>query len=118
MQACAPPRPGTSLMTSKPGTADAALSGVAEFERSLGELENIVARLEQGELSLEESLQQFERGVGLTRICQNALQQAEQKIEVLMRQSEVLRQGNGTAAGTDAEFVAVPFQPGHDTAES
>jgi exodeoxyribonuclease VII small subunit len=61
----------------KPATPD--------FETSLAELESIVQRLEQGELSLEESLQQFERGVVLTRTCQKALRQAEQKIKVLAR---------------------------------
>ncbi len=61
----------------KPATPD--------FEAALAELEEIVHRLEQGELSLEESLRQFERGVQLTRSCQKALRQAEQKIRVLAR---------------------------------
>ena len=56
-----------------------------DFEASLAELEAIVARLEQGELPLEESLRQFERGVALTRVCQKALAQAEQKIRVLAK---------------------------------
>ena len=54
-----------------------------DFEAALAELEAIVQRLEQGELSLEESLRQFERGVVLTRNCQKALQQAEEKVRVL-----------------------------------
>ena len=56
-----------------------------DFEAALAELESIVQKLEQGELSLEESLKQFERGVVLTRSCQKALRQAEQKIRVLAR---------------------------------
>ena len=56
-----------------------------DFEAALAELETIVQRLEQGELSLEESLRQFERGVVLTRSCQKALRQAEQKIRVLAK---------------------------------
>ena len=56
-----------------------------DFEAALAELEAIVARLEQGELPLEESLRQFERGVVLTRLCQKALSQAEQKIRVLAK---------------------------------
>jgi exodeoxyribonuclease VII small subunit len=60
-------------------------SGAPDFEQSLAELENIVARLESGELSLDESLKQFERGVQLTRRCQTALKQAEQKVEILLR---------------------------------
>ena len=59
-----------------------------DFEAALAELETIVQRLEQGELSLEESLRQFERGVVLTRSCQKALRQAEQKIQVLAKSGD------------------------------
>ena len=54
-----------------------------QFEKSLTELETIVAQLEKGELSLEDSLKQFEKGVTLARKCQETLNQAEQKIEQL-----------------------------------
>jgi exodeoxyribonuclease VII small subunit len=54
------------------------------FEDALAELEQLVNRLERGEISLEESLQSFERGVNLTRICQKALQEAEQKVQILI----------------------------------
>ncbi|MBI2785837.1 MAG: exodeoxyribonuclease VII small subunit [Legionella longbeachae] len=53
------------------------------FEQSITELEEIVRQLEKGELSLEDSLKQFEKGIGLARHCQNVLQKAEQKIETL-----------------------------------
>ncbi len=53
------------------------------FEQSVTELEEIVKHLEKGELSLEESLKQFEKGIGLARKCQDVLNQAEQKIEML-----------------------------------
>lgn len=53
------------------------------FEAALVELESLVGQLEQGELSLEESLQRFERGVALVRICQTHLYLAEQKVEQL-----------------------------------
>ena len=56
-----------------------------DFEQGMTELESIVARLEQGDLPLEESLRQFERGVGLTRACQNALRTAEQRVEILVQ---------------------------------
>ena len=59
-----------------------------DFEAALAELEAIVQRLEQGDISLEESLRQFERGVVLTRSCQKALRQAEQKIRVLAKSSD------------------------------
>lgn len=55
-----------------------------DFERSLRELEAIVEKLETGNLSLEESLKCFEQGVGLTRLCQKALREAEQKVRILM----------------------------------
>ena len=55
-----------------------------DFEKSLVELEALVAKLEQGEVPLEEALQTFERGVALTRQCQTALRTAQQKVEVLL----------------------------------
>ncbi len=55
-----------------------------DFEASLKELETLVETLEQGDLSLEQSLQHFERGVTLTRSCQQALSDAQQKVDVLM----------------------------------
>ena len=55
----------------------------ASFEDSLSELEALVESMENGELSLEESLGAFERGIALTRNCQQALQAAEQKVEIL-----------------------------------
>jgi len=54
------------------------------FENDLAELEQLVIRLERGEISLEESLQAFERGVNLTRTCQKALQEADQKVQILI----------------------------------
>jgi exodeoxyribonuclease VII small subunit len=59
----------------------------ALFEDSLTELEQLVSQLEQGDISLEESLKSFERGVTLTRICQKALQEAEQKVQVLIEKN-------------------------------
>lgn len=58
------------------------------FEASLGELEKIVSQLEEGDLSLEESLKLFEQGVKLSRDCQQRLAQAERRIEVLLRDAE------------------------------
>ncbi|WP_457668612.1 exodeoxyribonuclease VII small subunit [Thiolapillus sp.] len=53
------------------------------FEEALSELEDLVDRLEQGDISLEESLKSFERGIALTRNCQQALVKAEQKVSIL-----------------------------------
>ena len=58
------------------------------FEAALGELEMIVNQLEEGDLSLEESLKLFEEGVKLSRECQQRLAQAERRIEVLLRDAE------------------------------
>jgi len=58
-----------------------------DFEAALQELETLVEKMEQGELSLEDSLQHFERGVTLSRTCQQALKAAEQKVEVLMQKN-------------------------------
>ncbi len=55
-----------------------------DFETALAELEALVEKMEQGDLSLDESLKQFERGVQLTRCCQQALKEAEQKVQILL----------------------------------
>ncbi len=61
---------------------------VFEFEAALAELEKVVERMEQGDVPLEESLQQFEQGINLTRSCQQALKAAEQKVQILLEKSE------------------------------
>ena len=69
-----------------------------EFETALTQLEQLVQRMESGELSLQDSLQAFEQGVQLTRQCQQALSSAEQRVQILMKQ-------NG-------QSVPYPFQEG------
>jgi len=54
------------------------------LEKAMGDLEQIVEQLEGGDLSLEKSLAQFEKGVKLSRECQAALTEAEQKVQILM----------------------------------
>ena len=113
----APPRKGPAvsipptsprIVTSKTSHTTAADDRVAEpatdFERSLAELEAIVDKLEDGELSLDDSLRQFERGVQLTRVCQGALKQAEQKVEILLRRS-----------GAEDDFATAPFATDDDS---
>lgn len=58
-------------------------SAVADFEQSLDALEQLVQRMEHGEMTLEESLAAYERGVGLYRRCQGALEQAELRVRLL-----------------------------------
>jgi len=69
------------------------------FEKSLDELEQIVAKLEAGDLPLEDSLKLFEEGVKLSRHCRERLTNAERRIEVLMKDGDGLR--------------AVEFDPGY-----
>jgi exodeoxyribonuclease VII small subunit len=73
-------------------------SRIADFEKSLDELEQLVSRMEQGDLSLDDSLKSFERGIALYRDCQNALEQAELRVKQLLDPS--------------APESAVPFDPG------
>ena len=56
------------------------------FESALKNLEQLVSSMENGELSLEDSLKAFEKGIKLTRECQTALKEAEQKIQILINE--------------------------------
>ncbi len=67
------------------------------FEAALDELEKVVQKLEGGELTLEQTLQLFERGIELRDRCQKDLKDAETRIEILMRRGDEIR--------------AEPFQP-------
>jgi len=58
-----------------------------QFEKSLKELEQLVEKMEQGDIGLEESLKHFEKGVQLTKACQKALQEAEQKVNILLEKN-------------------------------
>ena len=71
-----------------------------EFEAALEELEGLVERMEEGELSLEDSLKTYERGIELSRACQKSLDAAEQRIRILSEK--------------DAEAEARPFEPDDD----
>jgi exodeoxyribonuclease VII small subunit len=59
-----------------------------DYEASITELESLVERLEQGDINLEESLKLYEAGVLITRDCQEALSQAEQKVQMLLQRSD------------------------------
>jgi exodeoxyribonuclease VII small subunit len=65
-------------------TKPARTDKLPDFEQSLAELEALVAKLEQGDVPLEDALKTFERGVALTRQCQTALRTAQQKVEILL----------------------------------
>ncbi len=55
-----------------------------DFEKALAELEQLVNEMEHGQLSLDESLAKFEKGVALTKACQSALKEAEQRVNILL----------------------------------
>lgn len=63
-------------------------SAQPDLESALAELEALVKTMESGELSLDEAMKNFERGVELTRFCQAALKDAEQKVDILMQNSD------------------------------
>lgn len=65
---------------------------VPNFESSLQKLETIVNKMEAGELSLEEALSHFEQGVGLAKECQQALRQAEQRVQQLINEHDTPEQ--------------------------
>lgn len=67
--------------------APLSFAAVPSFEVALEQLQATVKKLESGELSLEEALKSFEEGVRLTRVCQEQLATAEQRVELLMQAS-------------------------------
>lgn len=72
-----------------------------KFEEAIADLQQVVEQLESGDLSLEDSLAAFEKGVGLVRYCNKKLSEIEQKVELLVKDKEGLLQlkafGNGPA---------------------
>ena len=78
------------------------------FEATLNELENLVEQLERGDLSLEDSLKQFEHGVRLVQSCQQSLHAAEQKVQVLTR---------GSTSDSLEDFATEPNADHDDTDE-
>ncbi len=62
-------------------------TNVINFEKTFAELEELVKKMEGGDLSLEESLKYFERGILLTKNCQQALNKAEQKVRILLEKN-------------------------------
>jgi exodeoxyribonuclease VII small subunit len=67
-----------------------------KFEEALGRLEDIVKKMEAGDMTLEESLKAFEEGIKLARLCSRKLDEAERRVEVLIKQED--------------ELVVKPFQ--------
>ena len=70
-----------------------------DFERSLARLEEIVRKLENANLALDDAMKLFEEGVELSRVCQKQLEEAEGRVEILLKKA-------------DGKLVAEPFQSG------
>lgn len=76
-----------------------------DFEQALKRLEEIVAELEKGELALERALELFEEGIGISRLCGEKLEEAERKVEMLVKDSrgilkeEPIEQSGGPTGG-------------------
>ncbi|HEX8476201.1 MAG TPA: exodeoxyribonuclease VII small subunit [Pyrinomonadaceae bacterium] len=83
------------------------------FEKSLAALERVVRELERGELPLEKSLALFEQGVRLSRECQERLNEAERRIEVLLRDGE----GRTSLGAFETDDVRRIVAPTDDDAE-
>jgi exodeoxyribonuclease VII small subunit len=62
-------------------------ANLPDFEQALAELEALVARLERGDMPLDDALKTFERGVELTRQCQGSLKAAQQRVDILLKRS-------------------------------
>lgn len=69
-------------------TSKRSKTGKSDFETTLKELEAVVERLEDGELPLEQAVKEWERGMKLRETCQKILQQAEQKVDVLVKKGD------------------------------
>jgi exodeoxyribonuclease VII small subunit len=59
-----------------------------DLENSIAEINTLIEQMDQGELSLEQSLEKFERGITLIKHCQKVLQDAEQKVQILIQNNE------------------------------
>ena len=75
----------------KKNADDSSNESNVDFEGALKELENLVSKMEDGELSLDDSLKAFERGIELTRSCQSSLEKAELRIQMLT-ENDVLKE--------------------------
>jgi exodeoxyribonuclease VII small subunit len=85
-------------MTTSPANRKVEAPRKAEFEKSLARLEEVVRRLEQANLTLDEAMKLFEEGVQLSRECQKQLEEAEGRVEILLKKA-------------DGKIAAVPFDP-------
>jgi exodeoxyribonuclease VII small subunit len=77
---------------------------IKDFESAIGELEGIVRKMEDGDLTLEKSMELYERGLQLSRFCHTALESAERRIELLNDRGEVRPAPAALGLATDDEI--------------
>ena len=94
-------QPMTDHRGSASTDAPVSIEAPVSFEKAFEQLQSVVKKLESGELSLEQSLKQFEEGVRLSRVCQEFLGVAEQRVELLIK--------DGSAAGNPGQYTTQPF---------
>ena len=93
-------------------TTESEATSSSSFEDSLAELERLVQQMESGDLSLEQSLEAFERGIKLTRECQRSLSNAEQRVQTLIEQNgEVSLTDFQPSDAADAPDKEDPLEP-------
>jgi exodeoxyribonuclease VII small subunit len=95
-------QPGNEVRLSSTPNKAAEPQRKGEFEKSLVRLEEVVKRLEGTELSLDEAMKLFEEGVKLSRECQKQLEEAEGKVEILLKKA-------------DGKIAAQPFEPDNES---
>jgi exodeoxyribonuclease VII small subunit len=88
-------------MQARQGTAIKKMPEAPDFETALKRLEEIVKKLENGELSLDSALELFEEGIKLSRFCHSKLEQAERRVEILLKNNS-------------GQPQAIPFETEHE----
>ena len=84
---------------------------IKDFEGAIAELEGIVKQLEEGDLSLEQSLQLYERGIQLSRFCHARLEEAEQRIDILNDRGELRPAPEGLVGNDDDDRAPQTLAP-------
>jgi exodeoxyribonuclease VII small subunit len=90
---------------------DADPSRELDFERAVERVEEIIEKIESGQIGLEQSIAEYERGVALIRRCRQALERAEQRVEELTAQMEAQAKGGGAGPAAPPRRTPTPEAP-------
>lgn len=88
------------LKTSSSHQPPASPGNAPDFEQAIAQLEEIIERIESGQVGLEKSISEYERGVGLIRRCREVLERAEQRVEELSAQMQADRAAGAAGGGS------------------